>query len=156
VAIAADSVERLLLPHEGELFAVDAQPRDSAELGVLAVGGRHYSAWDLGTLLGLAAQHEAFVLLRSPEGQDHPPMALRTGPCLSVARLAPGSLAPLSKAVFRARKGALTHAFTAERAQGGRDDLAAIGLALDVAGLWSEPELEGARATLRAAEGRAW
>jgi len=155
VAITADRVERLLLPHEGELLAVQAQAGDPAGLGILSVGGRHYSAWDLGTLLGLGPQQEAFVLLRSPAGHSLPPMALRTGPCLAVERLAPASMAPLSRAVFCARKGALTDAFSAERARGGRDDLASIGLALDVACLWSETELESARAALGAASGQA-
>ena len=150
VAVAADAVDRLLLPHEVRLVPAPglAPP---ASLGTLAVAGIRYSAWDLGALLGLPSQDGAFVLVR-PRAEGHPPMALRTGPCLSVAPLQPDGLAPLSPGLFRARRGAFTSAFGAVGLRAGREDVAPIGLALDITRLWSPDELEHAHAALLAPE----
>jgi hypothetical protein len=153
VAFRAEGVERLLLPQEGQLFDVDLRPGPPASLGVLEVGGRHYSAWDLGALLGLSPKTEAFVLVRSAPDEGLPPLALRTGACLSVAPLPPRSLEPLPPAFFRSRPGAVAAAFSASALQREGDGLGTMGLALELGPLWSEAEFAHAEAVVRAAGG---
>jgi len=60
-------------------------PTTGALLGTLDDGGVQRAAWDLGHLLGTHGNDHAWVMLSVPM-----PVALRTGPCLSVV-VAPAS-----------------------------------------------------------------
>jgi hypothetical protein len=148
-ALPAASVERLILPEEGRLEEDDAAV--GAGLGLLRVGRVSYAAFDLGLLLGLPAQSEAWILLRLPGPQGPLPLALRTGPCLSAGPLPRATMAGLPEALLRARPRLFAGAFPApQRARAGRD-MGAIGLALDLGHLWTEAELLEAEGRLRAA-----
>lgn len=149
LALPASPVERLLLPEEGRLEESGIRERGAA-LGLFRVGRVRYAAWDLGLLLGLPAQSEAWMLLRLPGPQGPLPLALRTGACLSAGPL-PSALGLLPPLLFRARPRLFAGAFPAvQRGRAGRA-ASAIGLALDLDHLWTEAEKAEAETSLRAA-----
>src|SRR5262245_10093457 len=77
-AVATRWVARLLLDDE-----VAPAQRD-----VVSIDGRRCAAWDLGAMLGLPPLGHAWVLLNVPYRGEEVPIALRTGPCLTVQPLA--------------------------------------------------------------------
>jgi hypothetical protein len=154
LALAAERVERLLLPEEVYLDRGDGVDA-AAALGVVRVGSAAYPAWDLGLLLGLGPQREAWTLLTVPAPSGLLPLALRTGACLSALALAADALHFLPPALSRERPGLVTGAFatTPLRLAGRR--VGPIGLALDVAKLLSDEQKAASAALLpdaRAAE----
>jgi hypothetical protein len=154
-ALPADRVERLMPVEEGRLVDVDPRSSPPASLGVLVAGGRYHSAWDLGLLLGLPPQSAAWVLLEL-SGQGVPlPLALRTGPCLSVGRLPAVGTHPLPPALCSTRRGLIAAAFRAPAAGRGRRDLSPVGLALALEPLLFDDEKTHALSVLLAAEAEA-
>ena len=150
MALPTANVERLLLPDEGRLHSREAGLGASAAVGVLVSGSTAYSAWDLGLLLDLPAQSEAWVLLRLVRPQGPLPLALRAGPCLSTGPLPDASLVVLPTTIARDRVGVLSAAFPAPATSRARSSAAPVGLALDLARLWTEAELAAAEEALRA------
>jgi hypothetical protein len=150
-ALQAELVERLLLPDQAlldEEHFLDKNP----SLGMLRVGGSAYPAWDLGLLLGLSRQSDAWVLLRLPSTPEPLPLALRTGPCLSAALLPETALRPLPAALSRERPGLVTGAFSTARLRLVGRRVGPVGLGLDVTRLWSDRE-RARSAALRATVG---
>lgn len=139
LALRADAVERLVLPEEARLLDLAPSDGPPASLGRLEAGGLAYAAFDLGLLLGLAAQSEAWVLLSLCRPAGPLPLALRTGACLSVASL-PEPRSALPEAVMRTRAGLFTSAFRPTRLRHGRGESAAAGLVLDLTRLLSDEE----------------
>lgn len=77
VAIPIQAVVRVLTAAD---LGVRPAAGDGALLGTVADRSVVHAAWDLARLLGLRAHdHQAWVLLNLS-----PPIAIRTGPCLSV------------------------------------------------------------------------
>jgi len=133
LALPAEAVLRLLLPEEVRLDEEPAVVAPDACVGVLHTQEGHTPAFDLGRMLGLPDQHAAWVRLAlGPEG-SRISVALRTGPCASVSRLAESALHPLPAPLGRGRRGVLRAAFPAT--QGPRlaaeADVLGVGLVLD-------------------------
>jgi hypothetical protein len=137
LAISAERVERLLLRDEVYLDRRE-DVNASAALGLVRVGPAVYPAWDLGLLLGLEPQRDAWVLLRVPFSPAPLALALRTGPCLSAAVLPASALRALPEALCRDRPGLVTGAFATRLLRLVGRSVGPIGLALDVAKLLSE------------------
>jgi hypothetical protein len=150
IALPTASVERLLLAEEAPLQSIVPTSEAPAHLGLLASGRVVYSAWDLGTLLDLSAQSEAWVLLRIPRPGGPLPIALRTGACLSTGPLPASSLAILPSTLASERPGVLSAAFQVPNAGRSHPGAAPVGLALELTRLWSEAELVAAEEALRA------
>lgn len=150
VSFTAGDVERLLLPGEAVVEVDSGGPEGC--LGRLTADGRRYSAWDLGILLGLEPQGEAFVLLAG-RGAHVPALALRTGACLSVGPLPSGRAAPVPPRAFRSRRGAVAAAFLPAKALQ-RRSAASVGLALRPSLLLSVGEAAHARSSLAGEGGR--
>jgi hypothetical protein len=150
IALPTASVERLLLAEEAQLQTVAVVSEVSAHLGLLTSGRIAYSAWDLGTLLDLGAQSEAWVLLRIPRPHGPLALALRTGACLSTGPLPSASLAVLPSTLASARPGVLSAAFQVPNVGRSHAGSAPVGLALDLSRLWTEEELVAAEEALRA------
>jgi hypothetical protein len=127
-AVATRWIARLLLIDEVEAPGAD----------VVLVGGRRWAAWDLGRMLGLPPLDHAWVLLNVPHAGAELPIALRTGPCLTVQPIA--AFTALPEGLFRARRGALPAAFPASEIKGRTDAL--FGLCFDPARAWTSTELE--------------
>lgn len=128
-AVATRWIARLLLIDEV----------DASEADVVSLGGRRYAAWDLGQMLDLPPLGHAWVLLNVPHGDAEVPIALRTGPCLTVQPLA--SFTALPEGLFRARRGMLPAAFPASEVKGQTGAL--FGLCVDPPRAWTSTELEG-------------
>jgi hypothetical protein len=142
-------VERLVLPLQTKDIIVPSAP-DAEELapGILDVGGVRYASWQMSSLLELAIDHVAWVLVRVPHLGSEIPMALGTGECLFVAPL--GATIPLPPGVFRIRPQALSHGFPAVQL-GGRAGETNVGLVFDPARLWTTSELSASAAILSGA-----
>jgi len=134
VAMSARHVERLILP-EDALLAPELFPGPPGSLGMLSVRDRTYSAWDLGVLLGLVSQEQAYVLVQLAGI----PIALRTGPCIGITRLPAASLHRLPSRLATARRGAFLGVFPAQAGRQ-RGNFAPIGIALDLERLLTSEE----------------
>ncbi|MCK6445539.1 MAG: hypothetical protein L6Q99_04035 [Planctomycetes bacterium] len=92
LAIDTVRVERIVLEEE---LVPRADPRAGAPrafLGVVRREQKEYAAWDLGELLGRESERRAWVLARLGDGT---PIALRTGACRWVGRVADARLSRL-------------------------------------------------------------
>lgn len=143
VAVGSRHVERLILPDEGRL-APDPFPGPAGSLGLLTTRERVYSAWDLGVLLGLVPQDQAYVLVRL----QGIPLALRTGACIGVSPLP--RHARLPRQVWSARQQAFSGVFAID-ANRLSNSLAHVGLALELERLFTPEELLHADAVCVAA-----
>jgi hypothetical protein len=137
LALPAERVERLLLRDEVYLDRSEGV-NAAAALGVVRIGPSVYPAWDLGLLLGLPPQRDAWVLLHVPFSPAPLPLALRTGPCLSAAVLPTTALYTLPPALYRERPGLVTGAFATTLLRLAGRSVGPVGLALDVEKLLSE------------------
>jgi hypothetical protein len=141
LAIEASSIERVLLVDE----APDVSPPVTfgvsfraplAALGVLALAGTAWAAWDLGLLLGEQPAERAWILSRV----GPLPLALRTDRCLHVSAAAPSRRMALPAGIFRARPGLVRAAFAASSLRIAGLEQAPIGLDVDVARLLTPEE----------------
>jgi len=138
-------IERLVMPDEVASIAPVSAEAHAPPL--VLVGEKHFAAWNLGVLLGLAPLDAAWVLLRVPHKGATLPIALHTGACLVVQPLAPGVSFPAG--AFRARPGAVVSALPTSAI---KSRLAVdLALCLDPAHLWGEDELDLAARVLGAA-----
>jgi hypothetical protein len=154
-------VDRLLRRDEVEV--VPPRVRKGRESGVplpqvVRAAGELYVAWNLGTMLDLPPVTSAWVLLRVPvpplpglpeAAPAEVPIAVRTGTCLMVQRVA--ASVPLPPGLFRARGAGITGAFATSVLPGKRVE-AAMGLCLEPPRLWTPGELGSSRVALTAAD----
>jgi hypothetical protein len=134
LALPSRRVVRLVLREE-----VTLKPSSIPGVPLAVVGGRAYTAWNLGQLLELPPVDAAWVLLRIPHEGAELPLALATGRCLLVAPLGREATS-LPPGLFRGRHNALWGAFSL--AGLGHGKLAGVmGLCLDPLRLWSRQEL---------------
>jgi hypothetical protein len=152
VALPADRIERLLPADEARIRETDPGSVPGACVGVLVAEQRAYGAFDLGLILGLPPQAAAYVLVEA-EAQGGPlPVALRTGPCLTVCALPPSERKPLPRPLARARRGLLAASFRTPAMTRGRTALSPLGIALSFDALLLEEEKTQALALILAAE----
>ena len=111
-----------------------------------------YAAWDLGVLFGLRPLTRAWALLDIPYGGSSVSIALRTGACLVVQRIAPETSLPA--AAFRARGIAFRGAFDAGAVLPDRVAAGTVGIVIDPARLFEPSELSTSVARLARTEGR--
>jgi len=133
-ALPAARVGRLLLPRDVDDGDVDGQARRP---GVTWIGDAPHALWDLGALLGRRAPPGGWITIDVPHGRERVAIALRTGPCLVVRRLADRLPAPAG--LFVRRTAAFPSIFRADTviASSGH----AVGIVLDVDQLWTRAEL---------------
>jgi hypothetical protein len=154
-------VDRLLRRDEVEV--VPPRVRKGREAGVplpqvVRAAGELYVAWNLGTMLDLAPVTAAWVLMHVPvpplpglpdAAPGEVPIAVRTGTCLMVQRVA--ASVPLPAGLFRARGAGITGAFATSVLPGKRLEVA-LGICLDPPRLWTPGELGSSRVALAAAD----
>jgi hypothetical protein len=139
LALPAERVERLLLADEVYLDRGDCVDA-AAALGIVRIGRAAYPAWDLGLLLGMPPQREAWMLLAVPFSSGTVPLALRTGACLSAAALPASALKALPPALYRDRPGLVTSAFATALLRLGGRSVGPIGLVLEPGRLLTEEQ----------------
>jgi hypothetical protein len=137
LAVPARAVERLVAAAEATLHAnTSLRARHPALLGLLESGDDRYVAWDLGLLLRLPSDDQAWVTLRLERPEGLLPLAFRCGRCSAVVPVASGALLP--RALFHRRGAAFPGAFALPEAHA---QLSPVGLLLEPGALLEPPEL---------------
>lgn len=100
IALSAELVERVAMPEDVVIGRADESRTDPARLPTIVCAERTWAACDLGLLLGLPAQEDAWVLTHWRDPDSGRPIALRTGSCLRMGRLATRLVTPLPQKLF--------------------------------------------------------
>jgi hypothetical protein len=146
-AIPVDSITRLVLPEE--VTVTGTTPGESM---IAHYGGRQWAAWDLGLLLEVGPTASSWMFLELPDAHGAIALALRSGICLRVQELR-AELA-LPRELFRARRDAFAGGFAVSSVTDDSDEQGVLGVAIDLARLWTPAELESSRRLVSSTEMR--